>query len=282
MKTIAELYNYNPTDRPIKFGVEIELEGINRDFGRLPKWNNEFDGSLRDNGREFIFKQPFDLGESELALRELRDAFENNNIKPKATNLTSTHIHIDVRDMNVEQLLNFIAALMVVENDLALASGEDRANNYFALSTSVSDHRKRDLIKVRNDRGFMLFINKQVREDVRYSGINFNSIAEHGSLEIRYLGGQANPMNVMPWLEFYANLKALVMKGIDYDKLFSTISEKGTECVIELFKPNFPLTMDNVIEGIRNAQDFIFKTEYRVLTCDEDGDGLREFYQKLM
>ncbi len=281
MNKIYELFNLNKPAGKVNFGVEIELENITKHIGGLNHWNQEDDGSLRDNGREFIFNSPKNMLKSKLALEELEESFKALGVRPKASNLTSTHIHIDVRDMTVEQVLSFTAALMVVEIDLAKASGADRYNNYFALSTSESDHRKRDLIMVRSDEDFKAFIRKQVRTDVRYCGINFNSIHRYGSLEIRYLGGQAKPTEVMPWLRFYANLKQLVLDGIDYNQLFASVSERGTQEVFDMFKPPFQLTQDNVIEGIRNAQDFIFKTEYRVLTAPENGNGLMDYYHRL-
>jgi len=280
MNTIARLFGKRASLKPHGFGVEIELEGIDKRVRNIPLWHDEFDGSLRDNGREFIFDGVYDLDDSKKALLQLKDAFKVAGLKPKATNLTSTHIHIDVRNFNVVQLKSFVAAIMMVEHDLALNSGQDRDNNYFALSTSVSDHRKRELVKVRTDEQFKEFIIEQVRRDHRYSGINFNSIHEHGSLEMRYLGGQANPLNVMPWLVFYANLKDLVLKGIDFDALFASVSLRGTKEVEEVFKPPFPLTQGGLLEGIRNAQDFVYSLEYRVLTAEENGNGLAEYFNK--
>lgn len=282
MKKIGDIFNVDmPDNDGINFGVEIELEGIDKAMPRLPNWNQEADGSLRDNGREFIFRKPKSLDESLVALQELEDAFKARNIKPKATNLTSTHIHIDVRDMTVKQLLNFVACLMIVEDDLAEASGEDRKNNYFALTTSESDHRKRELMKVRTDDDFKQFIRNQVRGDVRYCGINFNSIPRHGSLEIRYLGGRDKPTTVMPWLTFYANLKHIAMEGLDFETLFRGISERGLQDVQAMFRPPFELTQGNVIDGLRNAQDFIIQMAYKILSAPENGDGLRNYYMNL-
>lgn len=281
MRKIGEIFNVGmPHNDGFNFGVEIELEGINKHIPNLRHWNQEADGSLRDNGREFIFKQPFSLEKSEVALKELKDMFNEVNVKPKATNLTSTHIHIDVRDLTVQQLLHFVACIMVVEDDLAEASGEDRKNNYFALTTSESDHRKRELMDVRTDEDFKMFIRNQVRTDVRYCGINFNSIHRHGSLEMRYLGGQADPTKVLGWLQFYKRVKQLSVEGIDFEKLFQSISERGTQDAFDLFKPPFQLTQGNVIEGLRNAQDYVFRMAYKIISAPENGNGLADYYDK--
>lgn len=283
MKKLGDIFGTGiPDNDGFNYGVEIELEGIERGIAGLRYWNQEQDGSLRDNGREFIFKSPYSIEESTLALTELKDAFKERGIKPKATNLTSTHIHVDVRDLTVQQLLNFVACIMVVEDDLAEASGEDRKNNYFALTTSESDHRKRELMKVRTDADFKRFVEIQMRTDVRYCGINFISIAQHGSLEIRYLGGQADPTKVLPWLNFYKRLKALSVEGIDFEGLFRSISERGTQGAFDLFLPPFPLTQGNVIDGLRNAQDFVFHMAYKVISAPENGNGLRDYYAKMM
>lgn len=262
------------------FGVEIELENIQRPV-RVAGWKQEHDGSLRDNGREFIFDGAKTLGESEKLLAALHKSFQDNDIRPKASNLTSTHIHIDVRDLTVEQLLSFIACLMVIEPDLMAASGVDRQNNYFALSTSESDHRLRDLMQVHDADSLRRFIHRQRVLDARYCGINFNSIHNHGTVEMRYLCGQADPRNVMPWLVFYNNLKDLAQEDVDFQALFTSISERGTQDVIDLFKPNFPLTQEGVLEGLRNAQDFVFHLETVNITAPDDGNGLDEYYNRM-
>lgn len=277
--TIAEIFRLGkPNNEGHNFGVEIELENITR-HERVVGWEQEHDGSLRDNGREFIFNGAADLEKSKKRLEVLHNHFEKLGIKPKASNLTSTHIHIDVRLMTVKELLSFVACLMVVELDLAIASGEDRLHNYFALTTSESDHRLRDLMDVKTDEDFVKFVKLQNDKDVRYCGINFNSIKRHGSLEVRYLGGQADPRNVYPWLEFYKNLKVLACEGLDFQALFQSISERGLDDVKLLFNPNFALTQENVLEGLRNAQDFIFHLEYERINAPRDGNGLATYYR---
>lgn len=278
---IYEIFGKNkPEDNNCRFGVEIELEGIYNDVGRVQGWNQEHDGSLRDAGREFIFNKPMTLAESEVALGRLKDAFEARGIEPKATNLTSTHIHVDVRDLTVPQFMNFVAIIMMVEEDLANASGEDRKTNYFALSTCESDHRLRDLIRVKTDKDFRNFVHQQVRKDARYSGINFNSIHAHGSLELRYLGGQADPRTVLPWLEFYARAKQVARNELDFEELYRNISIDGTAHLERLIEPNFPLTIDNVIEGIRNAQTFILGTDFIEIGAPDNGNGLQRYFHK--
>lgn len=278
MKTIQEIFNSEPQGKDKNnFGVEIELENIHLPPNAVG-WRQEADGSLRDNGREYVFRQPETLERSGELLTGLHATFEELRIKPKASNLTSTHIHIDVRDLNVTQFLDFVACLMVVEPDLMNASGKDRQNNYFALSTSESDHRLNDLMKVKCADSLKAFVHRQRVRDNRYSGINFNSLGDYGSLEIRYLSGQADPRNVMPWLEFYNRLKILAKAGIDFQWLFQSISERGLQDVQNTFAPHFPITQDGILEGLRNAQDFVFPLDYEELPFPDNGDGLADFY----
>lgn len=283
MKTIEQIFferNTVAVDAPCLFGVELELEGIDKRFDTPRQWRAEGDGSLRDNGVEFVMRQPMTVLDCHKALRDLKAEFDNKRIRPKLTNLASSHIHIDVRNMTVPQLLDFVALLMIVEKDLAISSGPDRYQNYFALGTTESDHRQRELIDVRTDKDFARFINKIRMGDYRYAGINFESIRRYGSLEIRYLGAQPEVTTVTPWLKFYKNLKELAMKGVDFHRIFESVSIDGLDYVQQLLKPHFPLVAGNVLEGIRNAQDFVFKLEYRFLPAPENGDGLNDFYRR--
>lgn len=280
MKTIQEIFELNrQAGDKNNFGVEIELENIDKRV-RVDGWRDEHDGSLRHLGREFVFSNPQNLKSSEKLLQGLYDTFKELGVKPSASNLTSTHIHIDVRDLNVKQLIDFIACILVVEPDLMNASGKDRQNNYFALSTSESEHRLADLMKVKDANTLKHFVLLQVRKDVRYCGINFNSLMRYGSLEIRYLAGQEDPRNVMPWLTFYAHLKDFARHGVNFNELFETVSEHGTATIRQLFEPPFELTQEGLLEGLRNAQDIVYPLATNNLMCPQDGNGLREFYKE--
>lgn len=280
MKTIQEIFELNrQAGDKNNFGVEIELENIDKRV-LVDGWRDEHDGSLRHLGREFVFNNPQNLKASEKLLQGLYDAFKGLGVKPLASNLTSTHIHIDVRDLNVKQLIDFIACILIVEPDLMNASGKDRQNNYFALSTSESEHRLADLMKVKDAKSLKLFVLTQVRKDARYCGINFNSLMRYGSLEIRYLAGQEDPRNVMPWLTFYTHLKDFARHGVNFNELFMTISEHGTATIRQLFEPPFELTQEGLLEGLRNAQDIVYPLVTNNLMCPQDGNGLREFYKE--
>ncbi len=281
-KTIGEMFRKKGFPDPDVFGVELELENIQQ-FHRAPDmWRAEHDGSLRDNGMEFVIRQPETIGELTKSLAALKKFFKDSGTKPKASNLTSTHIHINVTDLNLEQFVDFVAIVMMFEKDLAINSGEDRYNNYFALGSSNADLLPRRLEEVKDEESFVEFVKWVGQSDYRYSGINFDSIRRYGSLEIRYLGGQANPMDVLPWLSFYKRIKTYVRKGkVDFKTLYQNVSGLGLKEIKLLFAPPFPLDFDNMVEGIRCSQNLALGIHHVHTGAPRNGDGVNDYFKNI-
>ena len=96
-------------------GFEIELEGIHG--GRWPQniegWVRKDDGSLR-NGKEYIFAGP---QSGDMALNSLRAmAAKMAEVGVDPTFRCSTHVHMDVRDLNWDQYERTILLYMVFED----------------------------------------------------------------------------------------------------------------------------------------------------------------------
>src|SRR3972149_6708240 len=94
-------------------GIEVEAEGIDipRNSKKLPQfykdltfWSVKEDGSLRNGGKEFIFKQPLGGTDIVRALEQLEKKIKEHDINPDMTHRTSLHLHIDVRNMTIEEL----------------------------------------------------------------------------------------------------------------------------------------------------------------------------------
>ncbi|AUR99148.1 hypothetical protein NVP1262O_62 [Vibrio phage 1.262.O._10N.286.51.A9] len=277
-KKIYEILDeYNITERVgCFFGIELELEGIYTYDICTHLWNEEHDHSLRDMGREYVIKKPSTLEQSKHALRSLGEAFHHYEMKPKETNLASTHIHINVGDMTRKQFIDFVALLMVFEVSIAKNAGLDRYNNYFALGTRESDHCLIELMKVGSDADLKRFLLRINQMDYRYSGINFASVTKFGSLELRFLGAKPNPMDVFPWLEFYQQLREMAMVGVDWTFL-EVFSDGLIDIFIEQFKLPFDVVYEDILVGIRNAQNLSYNTFHTHLNYPDDLNGVDIF-----
>ena len=124
MPVIAEHLGQNPRNihaegndllPPGNIGIEIELEGGNDEWPRAEGWELKPDGSLRD-GMEYVFDGP-QSGDLALgSIESVSDAMEGHG--PQPTFRCSTHIHVDVRDLNWTQYERLILLYMMYEDAL--------------------------------------------------------------------------------------------------------------------------------------------------------------------
>ncbi|MFW3388497.1 UNVERIFIED_CONTAM: hypothetical protein RF648_21140, partial [Kocuria sp. CPCC 205274] len=77
-------------------GVEIELENLAIEHPSFRYWTAKNDGSLRNNGMEFVCSHPWGGVDLYNAAVEIDGFLFGNN--PDDTWRCSTHVHVDVRD----------------------------------------------------------------------------------------------------------------------------------------------------------------------------------------
>ena len=103
---------------PIKnyiFGLEIEVENIRYnlpDATYKSYWNITGDNSLRNNGVEFI-TLPLKAFQIDKALQQLR--FRTNQFRADFSERTSTHVHMNIRDLTIDQIYNLTLLYITVE-----------------------------------------------------------------------------------------------------------------------------------------------------------------------
>ena len=108
---------------PIGVGVEVELENVvrNREAER-GIWTVHEDGSLRNEGLEFVFAAPL---KGEDALTEL-ERLPSLLVTAQATPRTSVHIHTDMSWSTTEHAQAVVALVYLIENALFEYSNVDR------------------------------------------------------------------------------------------------------------------------------------------------------------
>lgn len=164
-------------------GVEIELEGVdNAGRFRSDYWEVKNDGSLR-NGHEFVFRGPTGGRDLHNALVEI-DTFLNTR-NPDGNWRCSTHVHVDVRDMNCKQLKNLIVAYAVLEKFLFKLSGIHRYKNNFCCALGFAQQQLKTLANGWNHESTYVFSNSVVQGWDKYSALNLLPITQFGSVEFR-------------------------------------------------------------------------------------------------
>lgn len=190
MRTISNIFGHSlpeivtPSDNFVlplcNIGVEIELERFifnSRPYLSLIEIIN--DHSLRNSGRELVFKRPLRGVNLESGIEELSGILDSTNYDKSWR--CSTHIHLDVRDMTVDEYKNLVFVSSIVEPTLFKMEPTrvdnpycipydklTNSNTVASVFNSLFDNRFRDL-----------------EYFPKYSSINLGATYKYGSIEYR-------------------------------------------------------------------------------------------------
>lgn len=185
------------------FGVELECEGkrveIIGDGEILKAWAPHQDGSLRANhggACEWVFNGPVSYKTSYERINLLFDHFQKNNSKIVCSNRTSCHVHFNMADKNVYQLVNLFILFTIFEDIMDSYCGEDRNGNLFCLSSRHAE----DQVRWVEDACFRKHV-LNFDGNMRYCSLNLASINKFGTVEFRGMRGLDTREGMLEWLE---------------------------------------------------------------------------------
>ena len=199
-------------------GIEIEVEGI-----RYPEvfqyyWKHKTDGSLRNYGAEYA-SIPLRADQVEYALNHWNEHIVKNN-QPIFSQRTSTHIHLNVRDMTWEEIENLILLYMIFERHFFLQTNQDREHSIFCVPLYKTDKA-----------GQLHPIEYCSGNWNKYAALNLSTILGgespmFGTIEFRHMHGTSNPAVLIPWINNILRLKvqALSMPPGTVRKLLETMN----------------------------------------------------------
>lgn len=194
-------------------GVEVELENVANPRQGLDSrlWSVQREGSLRgEYPVEFCFAQPL-CGTAILkALQNLEEVCTRSN-EPSPSERTSVHIHVDVRDMDIEEVMRFIMIYLLFERTLVRYHGDVREENIFCLpyykapGTLVSALGWLRSTGIRH--ASAAAIRNSFRRFSKYSGLNLSALFSHGSIEFRHMAGTWSSEAIYNWIHIVQSLK---------------------------------------------------------------------------
>lgn len=246
---VADVFKHKPFVLPTpsefwpipdcRVGLEFEFEnpggiGLARILDRHPLlryYDTHPDGSLRDNGFEFVLKDPL-MGE------QLKDAITlmcEANLPFMQTYRTSIHVHVDATSMELEQLKSSFLAYAMVERGLFSFVGKGRVESNYCVPWFSSP---RYLAGVAGalfsaDPKFSKFGNF-IKNSPRYAALNINSLHKYGSLEFRHMGQTLNPKMICTWVSACMLIKKVGMT-VPYDEVETWIYRTPMEVYSSVF-----------------------------------------------
>lgn len=174
-----------------RIGIEIEVEGVPNGVPTNPElWSAHADGSLR-GGIEYV-TMPVAGHEVVAAVYDFYDNLPRN---ADFSERTSIHIHINVREQTVDQLLTILLLYVVFERSLYQFAGMSRFKNIFCVPIQQTRYP------------YMLadfFVHRSLPELIRvwkkYSGLNLRRMSDLGTLEYRHMEGHRDPIRLLNWI----------------------------------------------------------------------------------
>ncbi|MBK6571836.1 MAG: amidoligase family protein [Saprospiraceae bacterium] len=207
------------------FGMEIEVENVPDPkilCQKQPYWTITTDNSLRDYGYEFI-TPPLRADQFEGALKQLNYSLPNNC---RFTPRTSVHVHMNVRDLNIEQINSLILIYTVIEGVLFNWVGT-RKDNVFCIPIIDTDYVQNYITFVNDPRDMVESWNK-------YTAFNMQPVCTKGTVEFRHMYGTANVNILLKWINILSKLKQFAKK-YTLMQVKSTILELNSNSQYEMF-----------------------------------------------
>lgn len=207
------------------FGMEVEVENVPDPVvicQKQPYWTITTDNSLRDYGYEFI-TPPLRADQFEGALKQLNYSLPNNC---RFTPRTSVHVHMNVRDLNIEQINSLILIYTVMEGVLFNWVGT-RKDNVFCIPIIDTDYVQNYITFVNDPRDMVESWNK-------YTAFNMLPVCTKGTVEFRHMYGTANVNVLLKWINILSKLKQFAKK-YTLMQVKSTILELNSNSQYEMF-----------------------------------------------
>lgn len=201
-------------------GIEIEVEGLNCvTYSHSDYWEIKGDGSLRNEGKEVVLRQPTAGQDLINALDELDTIIDSNNADYSAR--TSVHVHIDIRDMTVEQLFNMLFFYIYCEKALFNYVGHNREDSNYCIPWWKTEELKKELYVIyssmKEDRPQVISRTIDTAMN-KYSALNLRVINTFGSVEFRHHYGTHDKNRILEWVNILMSLKRQAMT-IDHQHL---------------------------------------------------------------
>lgn len=207
-------------------GIEVEVENIRKwfDYNR-EIWNIKEDGSLRNNGREFV-SVPIRGSGIQYAIENL---FTTLPAEVDFSERTSIHVHFNVRAKTVEELFNIVVLYIVFEKLLYNFAGAHRYGNIFCVP--LQETRLPTVLS-----NFLQSMEPRVLVQgwSKYSGLNLLPVNRFGTIEYRHMMGHRNAVKLMQWINIIFRMHRYAQR-ITFMELYNQIKVLNSDSLYGAF-----------------------------------------------
>jgi hypothetical protein len=197
--------DFTPVDKSSLVGIEVEVEGISNVHCLRPSpfWTPTEDGSLKLNGAEYI-STPISGSHVEYALQILFEDLKKSNeyfFSPRC----SVHVHVNVRNMTINEVKMFCALYLLFERGLFSFVGENRDKNIHCVPLLDSNITAAGL--------FNCLDRRRPQHWMKYTALNIIPMADKGTVEFRHMHGTDDLKKLMQWIGMLLSMKNYVRRA---------------------------------------------------------------------
>lgn len=260
-------------------GIEIELEGVPNPSRRLRHWEAKSDGSLRNDGIEYVCSSPW--GGLDLYNAIVEVDTELHSKRPNETWRCSTHVHIDVRDLTIPQLKRMILAYIFYERILFRCSGFHRYKNNFCVAVGFAQEMA-NILSSNWEKDGRDFVTSVASAWDKYTALNILPILTFGSLEFRISEAKWRKGKLVRLANRFLSLKEVAKSfdGSDSDFIEHLIGRPAEDVIQKGLPKSFAVEAEDIEFGAKMAFDVISMASLRkkgrtVFAVDlEDGSDI--------
>lgn len=265
-------------------GVEIELENVSSTQLRTmceQYWQAVSDHSLKYNGSEYRFNRALNGAQITEALDQLAEGIDYLKLEPYTDgNRGSDHIHINVSDLTLQQLYNFVLLSYFCEPMLMDVCKPDRSNSPFSISCSKTKDQIQVLSRIaRGEIGFS-------DSNYKYRAIGLNSIYAKGSLEFRMFHATHNPKHILFWINSIMEIKDIATSRDNLSDLIKSAIDTSLEHVMDElgFTTKTPFRPAIELSGKANREIWDFVRDFSFTPIPEaelTSSKISDFYRQV-
>lgn len=180
--------------KEVLFGIECEIEDIkawNEWVG--DHWGITEDGSLRNNGKEFLMP-PNNFNNSMEMFKKLHANLSLG--KEPFSDRTSIHVHVNMQNLRENEVKQIILLYALFEEYFFMIPDSGRRANIHCVPLSET------FLPSYYNQGLPVLHQKWQK----YSALNVKPLTEHGTLEFRHMHGHNDADKMAQWLKLLENL----------------------------------------------------------------------------
>lgn len=235
---VRDFFNLKAVKEEDAVGIEIEMEGRSLPTEHTEYWRVTGDGSLRGNGYEYVLQQPIPFKKVGPALKALQKSFKEWESLLSPSDRCGVHVHVNVQEMTMRQLMNFIILYASLENILVHYCGPSREGNLFCLRMCDAEHLADSLIDCVEHADIRYVVNDQYR----YAALNVSALGRYGSLEFRSLQTPTDILEIETWAEMLLQVKKKSLEFQNPWEIVEYFSRNGEELFLDaIFEHNSKL-----------------------------------------